>query len=258
MKTVVGVFTSRSAAEQGHQRLRAEGIATENISVLTPAASEKELAEVPTMATEQPGMGTAVGGVVGAAIGGSGGIFLGTAATVLLPGVGPVLVGGMIAAGLLGGAAAGAAAGGALEDAQTKGLPIDELFLYEDALRQGRTVVLALTEEGEPEDRVRSIFEQAGAESIDAARERWWLGLRDVEQEHYTAAGGDFRAAEIAYRRGFEAALHPAARGKSYEEAADFLRTCYPESWGTEAFRRGYERGQTYDRQQRKLHPKAA
>ena len=58
---------------------------------------------------------------------------------------------------------------------------------------------------------------QAGAESIDAAREEWWVGLRDAEEETYRAQGRDFKADEAAYRRGFELALNPKRRGKSYE-----------------------------------------
>ncbi len=61
------------------------------------------------------------------------------AATVLIPGVGPVLAVGLAAAAILGigGAVGGAAAGAALEKDSTTGLPADELFVYKDALRQG-------------------------------------------------------------------------------------------------------------------------
>ena len=38
---------------------------------------------------------------------------------------------------------AGAVAGGALEDGLAHGLPKDELYLYEDALRKGHSVVFA-------------------------------------------------------------------------------------------------------------------
>src|SRR5215216_2189351 len=115
MKTVAGIFSTRADAEQAVERLRALGLAGENISFLTPGATPEELdAQVPTTETEQPGMGTAFGGVVGGALGVAGGLHLGTAlASLLVPGVGPVLAAGMIGAALLGagGAAAGAAAG---------------------------------------------------------------------------------------------------------------------------------------------------
>src|SRR6185295_9429410 len=116
---------------------------------------------------------------VGGALGAAGGATLGlAAASLLLPGVGPILVAGALGAALLGagGALAGIQAGGAIEDALGNGLPHDELFLYEDALRQGRSVLIVSINDDEQAEKVREAFAQAGAESVDAARENWWLG----------------------------------------------------------------------------------
>jgi hypothetical protein len=90
------------------------------------------------------------------------------------------------------------------------------------------------------------VLGQAGAESLDAARESWWVGLRDSEEKEYAGSGGDFRADEPAYRRGFEAALHPRARGRSYEEDAERLRECFGADCEGAPFRSGYERGRRY------------
>lgn len=38
----------------------------------------------------------------------------------------------------------------------------------------------------------RNVFTETNAESIDRAREMWWLGVRDIEREHYNAHGGNF------------------------------------------------------------------
>jgi hypothetical protein len=243
MVAVTGIFRSRAEAERAVQRLRRIGIeGKRQLNVLTPGATDREIAQVPTSDAEQPGMGAAVGGVVG----GASGMAFGSAATSLLvPGIGVVAAVGMVASGLLG-AFAGAAAGNALEDSMTEGPPKDELFLYEDALRQGRTVVIALAENGEQAEAARLALAESGAESIDAARKRWWIGLRDLEQEHYAADGKDFADAEPIYRRGFEAALHPETRGRSYEEAKERLRRIHPSVCDVEPFRRGYERGNAY------------
>jgi hypothetical protein len=157
---------------------------------------------------------------------------------------------GLLGAALLGlgGAAAGAAAGNAVEGGITNGLPRDELYLYEDALRRGRSVVIAAADSDEVANRARAELARAGAESIDAAREQWWIGLRGAEEEHYASQGGNFNIDEAAYRLGFEAALHPDRRGKTYETTIDSLRTRYADDSGIEAFRRGYERGQAYQR----------
>jgi len=249
MSTAAGIFNSSAEGERAVEGLRAAGFGEESISVLTPGTSPQQLDDVPTTETEQPGMGPAVGGAVGGALGVAGGLHLGAAAaSLLVPGVGPVLAAGLIGAALLGagGAATGAFAGGALEDSMAKGLPHDELFVYEDALRRGRTVVLAVADDEGQADRAREALVRAGAESIDAARENWWVGLRDAEEAEYTVDGGDFNVDEPVYRRGFEASLHPQGRGLAFDEDAERLRECYGAECDESAFRRGYERGRRY------------
>jgi len=252
MNTVVGIFNSFADAKRAAAMLQSLGVAENRISVLSPQTPENEIeTKVPTSETEQPGMGTAVGGAVGGALGVAGGLHAGmVAATALVPGVGPVFAVGLIGAALLGigGAAAGAAAGTAIEEGLAQGLPRDELYLYEDALRHGRSVVFAITDNHELAERARVELERAGAESIDAAREQWWIGLRDAEEAHYSKQGGNFNLDEAAYRLGFEAALHPDRRGKTYENTLASLKTRYADSCALEAFRRGYERGQGYQR----------
>ena len=252
MSTVAGIFNSRADAERAVEGLRSAGFGEDRISLLTPGTSQEKLDDVPTTETEQPGMGKALGGAVGGALGVAGGLHLGAAAASLfLPGVGPVFAAGLVAAALLGagGAATGAAVGGALEDSMARELPHDELFVYEDALRRGRSVVLVVADDDEGEEKARGVLARSGAESLDAAREDWWVGLRDAEEAEYTVDGGDFSVDEPTYRRGFEAALHPRARGRAYDEDAERLRECFGEECEQGAFRRGYERGQRYNRE---------
>jgi len=250
MSTAAGIFSTRADAERAAENLRSAGLPDERISLLSPGATQGEIdREVPTTETEQPGMGTALGGTVGGALGVAGGMHLGAVvASMFVPGVGPIFAAGLIGAALLGagGAAAGAAAGDALEDSLARGLPHDELFVYEDALRRGRSVVIVLAEDDEQAEAARQVLGQAGAESLDAARETWWIGLRDGEEAEYTGQGGDFRRDEPVYRRGFEAALHPRARGRSYEEDAARLRECFGEECEQSPFRSGYERGRRH------------
>jgi len=167
----------------------------------------------------------------------------------LIPGIGPITALGLAAlsvVGLVGGALAGATAGGALEDVLSKGLPKDELFVYKDALRKGRTVLLITTEDASQAEAARAVLAQASAESVDAAREAWWVGLRDAEEASYTAQGGDFTKDEVVYRCGFQAALHADIAGKSYTDAVRYLRAHYPDVYSSAAFQNGYARGQAY------------
>lgn len=249
MSTVAAIFNSRADAERAVELLRSAKVAEDRISLLTPGASQSELDEVPTTETEQPGMGKTLGGTVGGALGVAGGLQIGAAvASLILPGVGPILAAGLVGAALLGvgGAATGAAVGGALEESMARGLPHDELFVYEDALRRGRSVVIVVADDEPQAESVRGVFSQSGAESVDAAREEWWVGLRDAEEAEYTVDGGDFTVDEPVYRRGFEAALHPHALARSYEEDAGRLRECFGEECEGAAFKHGYERGRRY------------
>lgn len=241
MEPVVGIFRSVEPARRAADAMVREGVSRENVSVLTPGSSESEVhSRVATTETEGSGMGEAVGGVVG----GAAGMGLGAAAaSLLIPGVGPVVATGVLALALFGGAGAvgGALAGHALEEKFSRGLPKDELYLYEDALRRGHSVVFALVEEKEA-DAARRALAAEGAESVDAARESWWVGIRDAEKADYERDGGDFVSAEPAYRKGFEAAMRTRFRGRSFEQASKDLRDLCPEYHGQKDFQRGYER----------------
>jgi hypothetical protein len=251
MKAVAGVFPNSERARRAMEELRALNIREDRTNLLVPGALRKELGTVPTTEAEQPGMGPTLGAVVGGAAGATGGmqLALGVAAATFVPGVGPVVATGLVAGALLG-IGAGAAIGKALDDTATAGLPRDELFVYEDALRQGRAILVVLADSDLQAHAVRELLARAGAESVDAARETWWIGLRDPEEARYTAAGGDFRRDEATYRLGFEAALAQPTRGRAYEDALDLLRTRYPDVYAHETFRRGYEGGQAYHRRQ--------
>lgn len=250
MDSIVGIFNSFADAKRAAAILRSLDIPEKNISVLSPHTPEAEIeAQVPTTETEQPGMGSAVGGAVGAALGVAGGLEAGVAvASILIPGVGPVLALGLIGAAIFGagGAAAGALAGNALEKGIADGLPRDELFVYEDALRRGRSVVLAFADNEQTAERARAVLQRSGAESVDAAREDWWIGLRDAEREHYTNKGGNFNLDEAKYRLGFESALHPDCRGQSCEDVSAWLKSKHGDDATAPAFRQGYDRGQDY------------
>ncbi len=250
MRAVAGVFHSRENAQRGYAELRRAGFSPDDINFLAPGATEEQVHSIPTSTTEQPGVGKAIGGAVGAALGMAGGFELGVGVSALVPGVGPVLAAGLAGMALLGagGAMAGATVGANADQNSTEGLPADEIFFYEDALRQGRSVIVVMGNGAREAARAREILAETGAESIDAAREAWWIGLRDAEAEHYRVLGYNFESDQAAYRAGFEAALRRPARGKTHAEAADYLRQEFPD-WESEAFRTGFARGRQYQEQ---------
>jgi hypothetical protein len=254
MKMVTGVFSSATDAHRALQALRSNGFPEDKLTMLSPGDAPKDVEEVPVNASEQPGMGKAIGAVVGAVGGLSGGTLLMTA---LLPGVGLITVAGLLGAAIVGaaGAGVGAAAGESLENAMTDGLPEDEIFVYEDALRRGRTVMIAAAEGSSTADRVGEILKIHGAESIDDARQQWWTGLRSAEQEHYSASasGQSLADDEKFFRLGFESALHARNRCREFDAASaemnsklEGLKNQHPDARVEELFTRGYQRGREY------------
>lgn len=182
MKTVTGIFNSRSAAEDVLRQLQQSGFSGEEISFLTPETNDAQINAVPTTDGEQPGMGPAIGGVAGGAVGLSGGMQIAAAlSSVLVPGVGAVLAMGFAGAALAGvaGAIGGAKVGGVIEDALTEGLPRDELYFYVDELKKRRSVIICRTADDAKLDSAKRIL-GSSALSLDAAREQRGIGLGDA------------------------------------------------------------------------------
>jgi len=247
MIPTVGIFFDRSSAERAVGNLRAVGLSPKSIYVLVPG-SEPLVSKLPMSEAEQPGMGRAIGGVIGGAVGVASGAEIGAAAaaSALLPMAGPAIAIGIVGAVLL--SLGGAAVGGALENALANGLPKDELFVYEHALRRGYAIVVVVPADADERERAVAVLEGSGAESVDAARERWWIGLRDTEAFEYRADGLDFQRDEAVYREGFEAALSLPARERTERDTDALLKDRYPATYREPAFRRGYARGRAHYR----------
>jgi hypothetical protein len=244
MQAVTGVFKSQDQADNAVKQLRSLGIADKRIGIVRPGTTPERLeAGVPVTDTEEPGMGRAMGAAVGGAMGAAGGATAGLAvASLVIPGIGPLLAFGMVGAALLGsvGAAAGSAVGDQVEEELGEGIPHEDVYLYEDALRHGHTVLIAYADEGEQADNAEEAMRDAGAEDLDELRENWWQELRDDERGKYT---GDFDQDEESYRRGYTAALHPRRTGRAYSDVEDELRTQYANTVLDRPFQSGYERG---------------
>lgn len=167
MEGIVGVFRSRSDAENAVRDLRRMGQPESSIVFLTPEAPDQELSLVPTTNAEEPGIGKTISTVVGGVIGAGAGLGLGSAlASLVVPGVGPIFAAGLSAAALLGvgGAATGAAIGDAAERSLDTGVPIDDLGRLRFLLKSGRTLVVVSAGSKDKEAQVRALFDTFGAE----------------------------------------------------------------------------------------------
>lgn len=243
MRSIVGVFPTAEAGTRAVER--AMPIVGRNcVTLLLPGESDIA-AKVPSTEDMAP---------VGAPIGGTLAGLLGAGAALMIPGVGAITVFGAAAAAAFGAAAgyAGWKIGEAADVASYPGPSVDELYLYEDALQQGHAVAVGLARDADVYEKLEAVFRDAGAESIDAARERWWIGIRDAEAERYAAEVGDFAPDEGPFRSGFEAALRAGVSAGSFEERKSELAASGAGPIEHPAFRRGYTRGREFlDRRMR-------
>ncbi|PSL40167.1 heat induced stress protein YflT [Planomicrobium soli] len=137
-KRVVGSFNTENEAINAIEDLKRQGYDSENISVLSKDKQETEnvAGETNTNFVE----GAATGATAGGALGGLGGVLAGMGA-LAIPGIGPIVAAGPIAAGLMG-AAAGAGAGGLAGALIGMGVPDDEAEEYGRHFDEGRILVM--------------------------------------------------------------------------------------------------------------------
>jgi hypothetical protein len=148
MHTMIKTFDSSGEAIGAHERIRAL-LGSDRLTLLVPGMTGRAIeAAANTEPGEAPGTGAAVGAVVGGAVGLA-------AATLVIPGVGPVIVAGMLAAG----ASAGGAVGATLEENLSAGISRQELMSCLDALRAGRSVLIAEVDSEGEKEAVRRVFE---------------------------------------------------------------------------------------------------
>ncbi|CAN7671216.1 hypothetical protein LJR030_002940 [Rhizobium sp. LjRoot30] len=139
MKTVTGLFDDYRDAQQAVNALEVRGVPSSDISIISNSSTEHEVGD--TNAAE--GAGTGAG--IGAAVGGAGGLLTGLG-IMAIPGVGPVVAAGWLAAtavGALAGAATGGAVGGLIGALTGSGVPEDRAHFYAEGVRRGGTLVTA-------------------------------------------------------------------------------------------------------------------
>ncbi|MCQ4088350.1 general stress protein [Saccharibacillus sp. JS10] len=142
-RKIIGIFATEQEASHTIEALKNMGYSTDDISAVTRSAEEARKFEDETVTLAQEGAtgGAATGGVVG----GIGGLLAGLGA-LAIPGIGPLLAAGPIAA-TLAGAAVGAAGGGLIGGLIGLGIPEHEAKEYEAIVGEGRVLVIVDTEE---------------------------------------------------------------------------------------------------------------
>jgi len=134
--TIIGVFEDRLEAENALRDLEAAGFSSDQLGFAIRGSD----AVRGGMITDAQGTKDAKGAITGAAIGAAVGGLLAAAATLLIPGVGPVIAGGLLTT-VLGGAAAGTAVGGILGAMSGLEVSEEEAKYYEKHFSEGKALV---------------------------------------------------------------------------------------------------------------------
>lgn len=142
-KKLVGVFASEQDASNAIRDLQALGYDSNEISVIGKNRDDMESIQDET-GTKAP-EGIATGAATGGLLGGVTGLLAGLGA-LAIPGIGPIVAAGPIAATLTG-AAVGAGAGGLVGGLVGLGIPEDEAEEYNTYVKHGRILVLVESDE---------------------------------------------------------------------------------------------------------------
>jgi hypothetical protein len=133
-RTVVGMFTNRPDVESAIRELHAAGFGEGQIGVALQNRDEQR--DLMDTTGSEAAEGAAKGAVSGGLVGG----LIGLLGSLLIPGVGPIVVGGVLASTLTG-AGIGAATGGIIGALVSLGVPEADARHFDQGLRSGRALV---------------------------------------------------------------------------------------------------------------------
>lgn len=156
-KTIAGFFRSRIEGETAYNKLLASGLTTDQVSFVagdTRGHQTPKLGPIDSTGAESE-MPQDV--AIGSAIGLAAGLVL-----LVIPGVGPLLAAGPLAAAM-GGIAAGAGVGGIVGLLRDQGVSQEEAEFYEDGVRRGGSLVTVRGVSEEGETQAREIMQESGS-----------------------------------------------------------------------------------------------
>lgn len=137
-KKIVGVFETEQGAYNAIEGLKREGYSADEISVV--GRNRDDVRNLTDSTDTKMPEGAAIGASTGGILGGAAGLLAGLG-LLAIPGIGPILAAGPIAA-TLAGAAAGAGAGGILGGLIGLGIPEEDAERYEAYFNEGRILVM--------------------------------------------------------------------------------------------------------------------
>lgn len=170
-QTVIAAFSAVEEAENAIEILKSEGYDPKQMTIMMK--DRHEAAVVANDTGADTAKGAMEGATTGGMIGGLAGLLVGIGA-ITIPGIGPFLAAGPLAAALgltgaaattVSGAATGAVAGGLIGALMSLGLSEDDAKVYETTIREGGIVVAVPTVAGEG-PHVTEILDDSGASQV--------------------------------------------------------------------------------------------
>jgi hypothetical protein len=138
MKTITGLFDDYTDASAAVSALESSGVPSKDISIVSNNADNRH-------GDSNAGEGAGTGAGIGAVVGGAGGLLTGLG-LMAIPGVGPVVAAGWLAAtavGAVAGAVAGGTAGGIIGAMTSSGVSEEDAHVYAEGVRRGGSLVTA-------------------------------------------------------------------------------------------------------------------
>jgi hypothetical protein len=172
MPIISRVYDSYDQGRRAVQAIEAAGFSGAEISLVANRHVSSEFSEVEE--TSAPAAGAGVGGVLGGSAG-----FLAGLGLLAIPGLGPVVAAGWLAATAVG-AAAGAAAGGLVGALIGAGISHDEANAYAETIQRGGTLV-SVRVRTDDVAQVRAILDRFmpvdADQRVDEYRREGWTGF---------------------------------------------------------------------------------
>ncbi|MCY0898256.1 MAG: DUF1269 domain-containing protein [Firmicutes bacterium] len=154
-KTVVGAFHDHQTADTVVHELEQRGVSDKKISVVARHDGHTEHGHPTGHGTHDLSSGIGWGAAAGGAVG-----LLASAGALAIPGVGPILAMGPLAATLT-----GAATGGLVGALMDYGIPKQESERLEESVKEGDVLVMVQTDDNEI-DRAKKLFQDHHARDI--------------------------------------------------------------------------------------------
>lgn len=189
--TISRVYDNYADAQLAVSELEQAGVASSNISIVANNSegwygNDGDRVDRDRDGTDDRAEGAGVGAGVGAGLGGAVGLLTGLG-LMAIPGVGPVVAAGWLAATAVG-AAAGASAGGLIGALVESGMSNEDAEVYAETVRRGGTLVTARVPDAD-RTRFEGILDRSAVnlrQRETAYREAGWKSF-DPDAPAYTA-----------------------------------------------------------------------